>query len=98
MPKGLYVIRNFVIEFFTTNYELFLASLPNWLHNNMYKLVLVVRQRWQILVDQNFVSNRYRAKICVILGKMVGKPIPFIAFSEKYLKLLNASNATCFHG
>lgn len=29
---------------------LFLASLPDWLYKKMYKLVLVVRQRWQILV------------------------------------------------
>ncbi|MEH2278477.1 MAG: hypothetical protein V7K40_27785 [Nostoc sp.] len=29
---------------------LFLASLPDWLYKKMYKLVSVVRQRWQILV------------------------------------------------
>ena len=30
---------------------LFLSSLPNWLHNNIYKLVLVVRQRSLHVID-----------------------------------------------
>ncbi|MBN3924662.1 hypothetical protein [Nostoc sp. NMS4] len=47
---GLIIDEFFNWVVFSGLVYLFLASLPNWLCNIMYKLVLAVRQRWQILV------------------------------------------------